>query len=76
MSFSMPFKSGFSLKRNSIASIDLPPVPVQPVETSVEKRARAVKHLLRLNHASYSILYHQLEFHNHCPHVGGSKSLP
>ena len=50
-------------------SIDLAPVHVHDVETAAEKRPRTLKHLLKANHANYSIIYHDLRFHNHTPHV-------
>ena len=50
-------------------SIDIPPVPTHDVETSAEKRPRTLKHLLKANHANHSIIYHDLRFHNHAPHV-------
>ncbi|KAI0387526.1 hypothetical protein F5Y04DRAFT_240422 [Hypomontagnella monticulosa] len=56
-------------------TIDIPSVEVHNVETAAEKRPRTLKHLLRANHANYSILYHNLEFHNHMPHILGSAYL-
>uniref|UniRef100_L2GG68 Questin oxidase n=1 Tax=Colletotrichum fructicola (strain Nara gc5) TaxID=1213859 RepID=L2GG68_COLFN len=56
-------------------AIDIPPVEVHNVETDPEKRARCLKHLLRANHANHAILYHNLEFHNHAPHILGSAYL-
>ncbi|KAF3067315.1 Oxidoreductase AflY [Daldinia childiae] len=53
-------------------TIDIPPVEVHNVETAPEKRPRTLKHLLRANHVNHSILYHNLEFHNHLPHILGS----
>lgn len=50
-------------------SVDLPSVEIHDIETSAEKRPRTLKHLLKANHANYSILYHDLRFHNHTPHV-------
>jgi hypothetical protein len=50
-------------------SIDLPSVPIHDVETAAEKRPRTLKHLLRANHVNHSILYHNLEYHNHMPHL-------
>ncbi|KAI0904707.1 cell cycle checkpoint protein RAD17 [Ustulina deusta] len=50
-------------------SIDLPPVEVHNVETAPEKRARTLKHLLRANHINHAILFHDLRFHNHLPHI-------
>ncbi|OJD36921.1 mgs207 protein [Diplodia corticola] len=46
--------------------------PVYTVEETAEKRARTVKHLLQANHSIYSVIYHNLEFHNHTPHILGS----
>jgi hypothetical protein len=52
-----------------VQSIDLEPVEVHDVETSVERRARTLKHLLRANHINHSIIYHNLRFDNHMPHI-------
>jgi len=69
----------FSLPRISLPSflqpagnhlnVDLPSVEIHDIETSTEKRARTLKHLLKANHANYSIIYHDLRYHNHTPHV-------
>lgn len=56
-------------------SIDLPSVPIHDVETAAEKRPRTLKHLLKANHANHSIIYHNLQFHNHMPHLLGSAYL-
>ncbi|KZF23838.1 hypothetical protein L228DRAFT_246686 [Xylona heveae TC161] len=53
-------------------AIDLPSVEIYEIETSPEKSPRTLKHLLRLNHANHAILYHNLQFHNHLPHILGS----
>lgn len=47
----------------------IPPVEPADFETSPEKRDRALKHLLRANHQNYSVLYSNLVYHNHTPHV-------
>lgn len=74
-SFSNPFRlSRFFQGSNSLA-VNLSPVKVHDVEISHEKRARTLKHLLKLNHVNHSIIYHQLEFHNHMPHILGSAYL-
>lgn len=44
--------------------------PVYEVEEMAEKKARTVKHLIHANHSIFSVIYHNLEFHNHVPHVG------
>jgi hypothetical protein len=56
-------------------SIDLPSVEIHDVETAAEKRPRTLKHLLKANHVNHSILYHNLQFHNHMPHLLGSAYL-
>ncbi|KAG0648178.1 hypothetical protein D0Z07_5847 [Hyphodiscus hymeniophilus] len=56
-------------------SIDLPSVPIHDVETAAEKRPRTLKHLLRANHVNHSVIYHDLQFHNHMPHLLGSAYL-
>lgn len=61
---------------SSHPTINLPPVEVHDVETSAEKPARALKHLLRLNHVKNSVLYHKLQFHNHMPHVCAPRTSP
>lgn len=50
-------------------AIDIPSVKVYEIDTAPEKPARALKHLLKLNHANHSILYNERRFHNHAPHV-------
>ena len=56
-------------------SIDLPSVQIHDVETAPEKRPRTFKHLIRANHVNYSIIYHELMYHNHMPHILGSAYL-
>jgi len=56
-------------------SIDLPSVEVHDVETAPEKRPRTLKHLIRANHVNHSLLYHNLQYHNHMPHLLGSAYL-
>lgn len=56
-------------------SIDVPSVEIHDVETAPEKRPRTLKHLIRANHVNHSIIYHNLEFHNHMPHLLGSAYL-
>ncbi|KAJ3572484.1 hypothetical protein NPX13_g5032 [Xylaria arbuscula] len=53
----------------SRSTIDIPPVEIHNVETAPEKRSRTLKHLLRANHINHSILYHDMRFHNHLPHI-------
>ncbi|KAH9879373.1 hypothetical protein J1614_002812 [Plenodomus biglobosus] len=75
----------FSLPRISLPSflrptgnhptVTLPSVEIHDIETSAEKRARTLKHLLKANHANHSIIYHNLRFHNHTPHILGSAYL-
>lgn len=49
--------------------IDLSSVTTHEIENAQEKPARALKHLLKLNHANHAILYNNRRFHNHAPHV-------
>ncbi|RAL10819.1 questin oxidase family protein [Aspergillus homomorphus CBS 101889] len=55
--------------------IDIPPVEVHEIETAQEKPARALKHLLKLNHANYAFLWNERKFHNHAPHILSSAFL-
>jgi hypothetical protein len=60
---------GFGRMASPGAAIDIPPVEVYDIETISDKRSRRLKHLLKLNHATFSILYNKLRFQNHTPHV-------
>lgn len=64
--FKLPF---FGSRAQNYPTIDLPSVEIHDVETSTERRARTLKHLLKANHVNHSIIYHDLRFHNHAPHV-------
>lgn len=68
-SFSFPFSASRLLGGGPTLAIDIDPVEVHDVELLHGKRARALKHLLKLNHVNHSIIYHYLQFHNHLPHV-------
>jgi Questin oxidase-like len=59
----------------SAQSIDIPSVEIHDVETAPEKRPRTLKHLIRANHVNHSIIYHNLQYHNHMPHLLGSAYL-
>ncbi|OLN85360.1 Oxidoreductase AflY 2 [Colletotrichum chlorophyti] len=65
----VPIVNRFVSDDEKAQAIDIPPVKVHNIETDHEKRARSLKHLLRANHVNHSILYHNLEFHNHAPHI-------
>jgi len=70
--FSLPKISVPSFLRvggGNYLAASLPSVEIHDIETSAEKRPRTLKHLLKANHANYSIIYHDLRFHNHTPHV-------
>ena len=72
----LPSIPKFGLGRaNSANAINIPSVEVHDVETSTDKRDRRLKHLLKLNHANFSILWNHLRFHNHTPHLLGSAYL-
>jgi len=68
-SFSFPFSTSRLLRGGSALAVNIEPVAVHDVELLHDKRARTLKHLLKLNHVNHSILYHHLQFHNHLPHV-------
>jgi hypothetical protein len=69
----LPFSNPLSYF--SSRSINLPSVEVNDIETSLDRRARTLKHLIKANHANFSIIYHNLQFHNHAPHILGSAHL-
>ncbi|KAI9891642.1 MAG: hypothetical protein M1814_002577 [Vezdaea aestivalis] len=52
--------------------IGLKSVDIHDIETSSDKSTRTLKHLIKANHVNNSILFHDLEFHNHAPHILGS----
>lgn len=56
-------------------AIDIPPVEVHEIEIAQEKPARALKHLLKLNHVNNAILWNHRRFHNHAPHILSSAYL-
>lgn len=56
-------------------TITIQPVKVFDVEVEKDRQSRTLKHLLKLNHANHAILYHELQFHNHTPHLLGSAYL-
>ncbi|QDS68206.1 hypothetical protein FKW77_010562 [Venturia effusa] len=56
-------------------AITLPAVSEHDIETLPDKRSRTLKHLLKANHYNHSIIYHDLRFHNHAPHILGSAYL-
>jgi hypothetical protein len=60
---------------SSAEAIDLPKVAVHDVETAPDKRPRTLKHLIKANHINHSVMYHNLEFHNHMNHILGSAYL-
>lgn len=49
--------------------IELPSVEIRNIETGSDRRTRRLKHLIKANHANFSVLYHDLRFHNHMDHV-------
>src|SRR4051794_8602431 len=68
VSFGIP-KFGFGRTAETGTPIKITPVQVHDSETASDKRGRSLKHLLKLNHVNFAILYHHLQFHNHTPHV-------
>ena len=57
---------------NFSGGIRVPKATVYEIEEQPEKRARTLKHLLKANHINHSIIYNELRFHNHTPHILGS----
>ncbi|KAF2773247.1 hypothetical protein EJ03DRAFT_323753 [Teratosphaeria nubilosa] len=52
--------------------IRVPKSEIHDIEERPERRARTLKHLLKANHINHSIIYNNLRFHNHTPHILGS----
>lgn len=68
--FQIPsFKSLKLFSTREKQPIDVRPVKAHDLENAQEKNARALKHLLKLNHANNAILWNNRKFHNHAPHV-------
>ncbi|TKA71499.1 hypothetical protein B0A55_06482, partial [Friedmanniomyces simplex] len=68
--FHLPNFSAWSLPTGT--AIKLPKAAVHDIEERPEKRARTLKHLLKANHINHSVIYNELRFHNHTPHILGS----
>ncbi|RFN53364.1 cell cycle checkpoint protein rad17 [Fusarium flagelliforme] len=56
-------------------AINVPSVEIHHIETDPDKRARCLKHLIKANHANYSIVYHNLQYDNHNAHILSSAYL-
>ncbi|KAJ5083248.1 hypothetical protein N7456_012675 [Penicillium angulare] len=69
LSISLPSLRSFLPFSKEKDVINLPAVESLDIESTQEKPARALKHLLKLNHANHAILYNNLKFHNHAPHL-------
>lgn len=50
----------------------IPPPKIHDIENAPEKPTRALKYLIKLNHANHAILFHERKSHNHIPHVSPS----
>ncbi|KAI4178890.1 MAG: hypothetical protein LQ348_005508 [Seirophora lacunosa] len=72
---SNPFRLPRFFATRSTSAVNVDPVEVHDVELLHEKRARTLKHLLKLNHVNHAVLYHDLQRHNHTPHLLGSAYL-
>jgi hypothetical protein len=64
-----------SLFASSTRPIEIKSVPLHSIETSTDRRARTLKHLIKANHANHAVLYHDLQFDNHMSHLLGSAYL-
>ena len=67
--FSIPVGLPRFLGGNPGTAIDIKSVEIYDVDIKPEKPARTLKHLLKLNHAKHAILFNDMQFHNHMPHV-------
>lgn len=56
-------------------AINIRPVEIHNIETNPDGRARCLKHLLKANHVNHSVVYHNLQFDNHIPHILSSAYL-
>ncbi|DAA77737.1 TPA_exp: Uncharacterized protein A8136_6283 [Trichophyton benhamiae CBS 112371] len=50
-------------------SVEIKPIQVHDIESAEEKPGRRLRQLLKLNHATNAILYNNLSFFNHIPHL-------
>ncbi|KAK5628117.1 hypothetical protein RRF57_003832 [Xylaria bambusicola] len=65
----VPVVNRFINIKDASRSVKIPPVEIHNVETAPEKRPRTLKHLLRANHINHAILFNDMRFHNHLPHI-------
>ncbi|AEO54420.1 hypothetical protein MYCTH_2296978 [Thermothelomyces thermophilus ATCC 42464] len=65
----VPLVNRLVTPRDEPTTISLPPVEVHALEGNKDRRPRTLRHLLRANHINHSILYHDLQFDNHLPHI-------
>jgi cell cycle checkpoint protein len=56
-------------------AINITSVEIHHVETCPDRRARCLKHLLKANHVNHAVIYHELQWDNHCPHLLSSAYL-
>lgn len=75
LQFKLPSLPDFSSWTGGAGGIKLPKVKAHEIEAQPEKKARTLKHLLKANHINHSIIYNNLKFHNHLPHVLGSSYI-
>ena len=71
---SLPFGI-FSSSKAAEQPIKLESVEIVDLEDGSEPAKRRLKHLIKANHAQHSILYHNLQYHNHMTHLLGSAYL-
>ncbi|KAK0730785.1 hypothetical protein B0H67DRAFT_562881 [Lasiosphaeris hirsuta] len=65
----VPLVNRLVAPKEATKRIHIAPVEVHSIETAAEKRPRTLKHLIRANHVNHSIIYHNLQFDNHLPHI-------
>ena len=66
---SMPESITSLFKHRAEPGIRLDTVETHDVDANQGPSGKAIKHLLKLNHATYSLLYHDMGYHNHMAHV-------
>ncbi|KAF3481955.1 uncharacterized protein GIQ15_04714 [Arthroderma uncinatum] len=71
ISISSPFSwfSSKGQKNDGSPSVDVKPIQTHDIEAAEEKPGRRLRQLLKLNHATHSIIYNNLTFYNHIPHL-------
>lgn len=73
--FSLPFSRLFGNANRTAPAINISVDETHDIETNTKKEARTLKHFIKANHTNHSIIYNNLRFHNHIPHVGRNRRV-